>query len=69
MLNRILTIVTEGEDLAAQAKLIPLVESKIAQGGKPTAYVCEKKVCALPTTDPAIFAQQISQARLLNGPG
>ncbi len=58
--NRILVVVTEGEDLAVQATLVPLVASKIAQGGKTTAYVCEQKVCALPTTDPAIFAKQIS---------
>ena len=66
--NRILTVVAEGEDLAAQARLIPLVESKIARGGKATAYVCEKRVCELPTTDPAVFAKQISQVRLLNEP-
>jgi hypothetical protein len=58
--NRILTVVTEGEDLAAHATLVPLVENKVAQGGKTTAYVCERKVCALPTTDPVIFAKQIS---------
>ena len=58
--NRILTVVTEGADLAAHAQLVPLVESKVAQGGKATAYVCEQKVCALPTIDPAIFAKQIS---------
>jgi len=57
--NRIVVVTTEGEDLAAQATLVPLVASKIAQGGKATAYVCEQKVCALPTTEPAIFAKQI----------
>jgi uncharacterized protein YyaL (SSP411 family) len=67
--NRILTVVAEGEDLAAQAQLVPLVKSKIAQGGKATAYVCERRVCALPTTDPAIFAGQISQVRPLSEPG
>jgi uncharacterized protein YyaL (SSP411 family) len=67
--NRILAVVAEGEDLAAHTKLVPLVASKIAQGGKTTAYVCEKKVCALPTTDPTIFAKQISQVRPLKEPG
>lgn len=67
--NRILTVVAEGEDLAAQAQLVPLVESKIAQGGKVTAYVCERRVCALPTTDPTVFAGQISQVRPLSAPG
>lgn len=67
--NRILTVVTEGEDLAAHAQLVPLVENKVAQGGKTTAYVCEQRVCALPTTDPVIFAKQLSQVRLLKEPG
>ena len=67
--NRILMVVSEGEDLTAHAQLVPLVASKIAQGGKATAYVCEKQVCALPTTDPAIFAKQISQVRSLQEPG
>ena len=67
--NRILTVVTEGEDLAAHATLVPLVESKVAQKGKATAYVCEQRVCELPTTDPAVFAKQISRVRPLNGPG
>jgi len=66
--NRIVAVVPEGEELAAQAKLIPLIEGKVAQTGKATAYVCEKKVCALPTSDPAIFAKQISQVRPLNEP-
>ncbi|HEV8716550.1 MAG TPA: hypothetical protein VGX03_27495 [Candidatus Binatia bacterium] len=66
--NRVLTVVTEGEDLAAHAQLVPLVASKVAQGGKATAYVCEQKVCALPTTDPSIFAKQISQVHPLREP-
>jgi hypothetical protein len=67
--NRIVVVVPEGEELAAQAKLIPLVASKVTQGGKATAYVCEQKVCALPTTDPTIFAKQIRQVRPLKEPG
>jgi uncharacterized protein YyaL (SSP411 family) len=34
-------------------------------GGKLTAYVCEQRVCALPTSDPAIFAQQIARVEPL----
>ena len=66
--NRTLTVVTEGKDLAEHTQFVPLVESKVAQGGKTTAYVCEKKVCALPTTDPVIFAKQIRQVRPVNAP-
>lgn len=31
--------------------LIPWVEGRTAQGGKPTAYVCRNYQCQLPTTD------------------
>jgi len=57
--NRILVVVPEGKELTALTELVPLVEGKIAQEGKTTAYVCEQKACTLPTTDPAIFAKQI----------
>ena len=63
--NRILTVVVEGEDLTAQMKLIPLLEGKFARDGQATAYVCENRVCDLPTTDPDIFARQIATVRPL----
>ena len=47
------------------ARLVPLVADKVAVGGEPTAYVCERRVCALPTTDPAVFARQIARVRPL----
>jgi len=55
----------EAKQLEKQRQVFFAIEaykkaSKIAQGGKATAYVCEQKVCALPTTEPAIFAKQIS---------
>jgi uncharacterized protein len=66
--NRTLTVVSEGKEVTDQSPLVPLVESKTAQGGKATAYVCEHKVCALPTTDPAIFAQQIRTVHARKAP-
>jgi hypothetical protein len=66
--NRTLTVVNEGQELTEQSRLVPLVASKTAQGGKATAYVCEHKVCALPTTDPVIFAQQIRAVREARAP-
>ena len=59
--NRILTVVAEGSQLDAQAAVVPLLEEKRAIAGRPTAYVCEKRVCELPTSDPAIFRRQISK--------
>jgi uncharacterized protein YyaL (SSP411 family) len=58
--NRVLAVVAEGEALAALGAVAPVVIGKIAQHGKATAYVCEKQTCALPTTDPHVFATQIS---------
>ena len=58
--NRILAVVSEPE-LSGHAKLLPLIEGKRAIKGKPTAYVCEKRVCELPTSDPKVFARQIGK--------
>jgi uncharacterized protein len=37
----------------------PLLEDKVAIGGKPTAYVCEHFACKAPTSDPEVLAQQL----------
>ncbi|MBI2980790.1 MAG: thioredoxin domain-containing protein, partial [Deltaproteobacteria bacterium] len=65
--NRILTVVTEGEDLTSHAKFIPLLQGKYAIKDKPTAFVCEKGICELPTSDPKIFIKQISVVEKLQG--
>jgi len=54
--NRVLVVHADGQDTA---RLVPLLEDKVAQGGKPTAYVCERRHCELPTTDPAVLAGQL----------
>ncbi len=61
--NRILAVATEGADLDAQAAAVPLLEGRVALEDKVTAYVCENRVCDLPTTDPAAFAAQIAGAQ------
>ena len=61
--NRILVVAVEGHDLSDQAKLVPLLEGKVALGGQPTAYVCERGACKLPTRDPEVFARQLGGAR------
>jgi hypothetical protein len=60
--NRIVAVAGQGDRVAT---LIPLVEGKVALGGKATGYVCENRVCDLPTTDPAIFARQVARVRPL----
>jgi uncharacterized protein YyaL (SSP411 family) len=51
------TVGTEQQRLTA---LVPLVGDKVPQHGRATAYVCENRVCALPTSDPEIFARQLA---------
>jgi len=63
--NRVLSVVTQGSDLEHQQQVIPLLQFKVAIDGKVTAYVCEQQVCALPTADPAVFAQQIAKVEPL----
>jgi uncharacterized protein YyaL (SSP411 family) len=67
--NRVLTMGIQGRDLARQQKLIPFVEAKEAIGGIATAYVCEERVCALPTSDPAVLARQLAKVHPLPGDG
>jgi uncharacterized protein YyaL (SSP411 family) len=57
--NRVLAVVKQGPDLAAHAVQVPLVAGKVARNGRVTAYVCENRVCQFPTTDPAVFSEQI----------
>ena len=63
--NRILTVVTQGNELTQHTELIPLLDQKRAIKGQATAYVCENRVCELPTSDPAVFALQLRKAEPL----
>jgi uncharacterized protein YyaL (SSP411 family) len=57
--NRILSVVAEGDDLARHAVEVPLLAHKRARKAGVTAYVCENRVCRLPTSDPEIFERLI----------
>ena len=63
--NRILATVNEGEALEAHAQLIPLLRGKRAREGRVTAYVCEDRACAAPTSDPEAFAEQLAKVKRL----
>lgn len=67
--NRVLTVAAVGADLAAQSRLVPLLKGKVTRNGQATAYVCEKRVCKLPTGDPEVFARQIEKAEPLHAAG
>jgi uncharacterized protein len=58
--NRVLVVANERETDGI-AELVPLAAGKIARGGVPTAYVCERGTCALPTGDPAVFVGQATK--------
>jgi uncharacterized protein YyaL (SSP411 family) len=65
--NRVLAVVSEGDALRRLAPLVPLVAGRVAREGRPTAYVCERRVCAFPTADPEVFAGQLATAAPLPG--
>jgi uncharacterized protein YyaL (SSP411 family) len=60
--NRVLVVASEGRNLAAQTELFPLLKGKVARDGKPTAYVCERGVCQLPTSAVDVFEKQLAVA-------
>jgi uncharacterized protein YyaL (SSP411 family) len=47
--------------LGALAKRLPWVKDKPTKGDEPTAYVCEKGACELPTNDPKVLAKQLAK--------
>ena len=57
MPNRVLVGLNGGESPLSDS---PLFEGRSAVGGRGTAYVCENYVCALPVTDAAALAEQLS---------
>ncbi|HWL85264.1 MAG TPA: hypothetical protein VNO21_05655, partial [Polyangiaceae bacterium] len=63
--NRVLAVAVVGKDQETQSELVPTIAAKLPKGGKATAYVCEKQTCELPTTEPSVFAQQITKVRTL----
>jgi hypothetical protein len=63
--NRVLAVVEEGGAARALAPRVPLVAEKLALDGKPTAYVCEHRVCRLPTTEPRVFAGELTRVEPL----
>jgi uncharacterized protein YyaL (SSP411 family) len=55
--NRVAVGAADGDRTASTG--IPLLETRPAVQGKPTAYVCQRYVCQAPTTDPAELARQL----------
>ena len=55
--NQVIAVATE-----PGASAIPLLEDRVAIGGRPTAYVCRGFVCRLPVTDAAALRDQLDAA-------
>jgi hypothetical protein len=53
-------VVLSSDDAAKQRTQVPWLEGKVAIAGKSTAFVCERGRCELPTSDAAVFQQQIA---------
>jgi len=64
--NRTLTVSAAGDELTERAKLIPQLEGKLAIGGKPTAFVCEKGHCERPTSEPSVLRKQLCKVKPLD---
>jgi hypothetical protein len=67
--NKVLAVVPQGQELDAQAALVPLVKGKVARKGLATAYVCEQGICQLPTTDVGVFSRQLERRESPAAPG
>jgi uncharacterized protein YyaL (SSP411 family) len=61
--NKVVVVVPQrGAESKAHAKLVPLTRGKVARKGNATAYVCERGVCDLPTTDVEVFSRQLERS-------
>ena len=58
--NKTFALLQEDE-AGRQHTKVPWLEGKRAMRGKPTAYVCERGRCDVPTSSPAVFARQLDK--------
>jgi hypothetical protein len=65
--NRVVVTAVEGEGAGRLAGLTPLLDQRTTIDGRATAYVCEGRVCDLPTTDREVFATQIGKVHSYEG--
>lgn len=57
------TLVVSEEQLSALSAHVPWLAHKKAIGGRPTAYVCERGACELPTPNPSVLRKQLTSMR------
>jgi hypothetical protein len=61
--NRALAGAPEGDALERLGRVAPVAAEKVAVGGRPTAYVCERGQCRLPAISAEKLAAQIAPVR------
>ena len=61
--NRALAGAPEGAALQRLGRVAPVAAEKVALGGRPTAYVCERGQCRLPAIAPEKLGSQIAPVR------
>ncbi len=59
-------VACDGRPRPDDEALVPLIAEKTALDGKPTAYVCERRTCRRPTTDPDELQRQLSAGATAN---
>jgi uncharacterized protein YyaL (SSP411 family) len=65
--NRAIMGAPEGEALDALSRVAPVAAGRVAVGGKPTAYVCERGQCQLPAISSEKLASNLATARPVRG--
>lgn len=58
--HRVIVTAAESE-IEGLGEIIPLLAGKRAIGGRATAYICEERVCKLPTSDPAQLRELLAK--------
>jgi uncharacterized protein YyaL (SSP411 family) len=61
--NSVLVVATPADLRGGLGTTVPWARDKVLRGGRATAYVCERGACKLPTSDPAVFAAQLSEVK------
>jgi uncharacterized protein YyaL (SSP411 family) len=59
-LPNVVRVAAAEDEIPALAAAAPFVEGKVALGGRPTAYVCERGACQLPAHDPEALSKQLA---------
>jgi uncharacterized protein YyaL (SSP411 family) len=61
--SRALAGAPQGAGVARLGRVAPVVSGKLAAGGRPTAYVCERGACRLPAIAPEKLTAQLATVR------